>query len=240
MTTAAHAPRNRAWIGLALILCAIAALPLDVTISRYFHGQGAGNLREMLVVGQAFGGGMGVVLIACLLWLIAPGDRRRLPRLLIAAYGAGLSANLIKLLVSRVRPVYFNIHFPQGTVTETFTGWLKFGEGGSPLQSFPSAHTAMAFGLAAALLRYYPQARPVIVALSVAAGLQRIVTDVHYLSDTFCGAGVGWLFGCACCYEGTRLTAFLDALEVRWARWVASEAPRAQGASALPSATNAH
>src|SRR5262245_52537073 len=88
--------RSFAWLGLVLICLGAAAIPLDLLIARNFNSQTAGKLHELLLVGEAFGGGAGALVIACLLWAVAPQDRRRIPRLLVAAWGAGLTANLIK------------------------------------------------------------------------------------------------------------------------------------------------
>lgn len=200
-----------------LICLGVAAIPLDLLIARNFNSQTAGKLHELLVVGEAFGGGAGALVIACLLWAVAPQDRCRIPRLLVAGWGAGITANLIKLMVARMRPFYFLLSESSGTVGDTFRGWLTWGEGGSQLQSFPSAHSAVAFGLLVALLRYYPRARPIFIAIAIAAGLERMLEGAHYLSDVLCGAGVGWLAGTAC-FKGTWLSLGFDALEHRWSQ----------------------
>ena len=71
------------------------------------------------------------------------------------------------------------------------------------LMSFPSGHSAVAAGLAAALTWRYPHGAPLFAMLAAAAALQRVVTSAHYPSDVACGAAMG-LIGAACCLGGPR------------------------------------
>jgi membrane-associated phospholipid phosphatase len=224
--------RMPAWIGLALIALGVAVVPLDLTVFEWFKDKKVREaLSEILVVFEAFGNGAGLPCFAWLIWLLAPRDRLRLPRLLTASLAAGLMADAIKMLVCRTRPVCFSLQQPLGVVSDTFHGCLMFGAGGSGMQSFPSAHAALAFGMVVALTCLYPAGKPLFVALGVAVGLQRVIVGMHYVSDVFCGAGLGWLVGYACCH-GTILARAFDALERRWALG-AADAPSHQVAHAL-------
>jgi membrane-associated phospholipid phosphatase len=209
--------RIPAWIGLALIALGVAAVPFDLTVFQWFKDKTVRDaLNEILVVCEAFGNGAGLPCFVCLIWLLAPRDRPRLPRLVTAALAAGLAADAIKMLVCRMRPVCFNLQQPSGAVSDTFHGCFMFGAGGSSMQSFPSAHAALACGMALALTRLYPAGRPLFLVMGVAVCLQRVVVGMHYLSDVLCGAALGWFVGYACCY-GTILARGFDALERRWA-----------------------
>ena len=115
-----------------------------------------------------------------------------LPRLAIAAYGAGLLADLIKLPIGRHRPL--DDKFVAETALQTFTNW-----GGHEhvhlTQSFPSAHTATATGLACGLAFFYPRGKWLFLALAMLTGLQRMHAREHYLSDVLAGAAIGALVG---------------------------------------------
>ena len=100
---------------------------------------------------------------------------------------AGVAADLLKMLVMRSRP--YDLPFL------SWPGLGTFGIGCRPLrrqraQSFPSAHTATAVGLAAALIWLYPQGRLVFSLLAVLVGCQRVASGAHYPSDVLVGAAV--------------------------------------------------
>ncbi len=57
--------------------------------------------------------------------------------------------------------------------------------------SFPSGHTANAFGAAWILSRVWPQGAPVFLTLASLVGLSRIYVGVHYPSDVLFGAAAG-------------------------------------------------
>jgi membrane-associated phospholipid phosphatase len=67
--------------------------------------------------------------------------------------------------------------------------------------SFPSGHSAVAAGFAAALAFRYPHAAWFFAVVCLGAMLQRLVSSAHYPSDVFCGTAIG-LLGAALCVEG--------------------------------------
>jgi membrane-associated phospholipid phosphatase len=230
--------RMPAWIGLALIAVGLAVVPFDLSVFEWFKDKKVREaLSEILSVCEAFGNGAGLPCFVCLIWLLAPRDRLRLPRLITAALAAGLMADGVKMLVGRTRPVCFSLQHPLGVVSETFQGCFPFGAGGSGMQSFPSAHAALAFGMALALTRLYPAGRPMFLALGAAVCLQRVIVGMHYLSDVLCGAGIGWLVGYVCCY-GTLGARGFDALERRLSGGQIAD-PSRQGVPALDRSTAA-
>jgi membrane-associated phospholipid phosphatase len=188
--------RGRRWrtlvIAAAFLGAAAAALPLDCRLSGWcVEGRVPGDIRRLLTWSESFGHGLGVALIALALFQLDPLRRRTLPRVLAASLGAGLAADVVKLLVARSRPYRaFELH--QGLI-ETFGGWFPLGRGGSSLQSFPSAHTATAIGLALALAWLYPRGRWLFAGLAVLVACQRLQCGAHFLSDVLAGAAVGWL-----------------------------------------------
>jgi len=177
---------------LALILCGLAALSLDIPLARRTHDQNWPKaLTDQLQRFEVFGYGVtaGVILLVPL--LLDPARRRVMPRLFLMVYGAGVAANVVKLLQARIRPRDFSF---EGSVWDTFGPWMALGNGGSKFQSFPSAHTAVAVAMAVALAALYPRGRWLFAMLAVLAACQRVTGGAHYPSDIFWGAAVGWLF----------------------------------------------
>lgn len=140
---------------------------------------------------ETFGHGSGVCLILAAVWFCDPARRRCLPRLTAAAFGSGLAANIVKLLVGRVRPFAW-IDQLGNTLPQQFTEWLPLGTNSSHEQSFPSAHTATAVGLALGLSALYPQGRLYFGVLATLVALQRVVHTAHYPSDVLFAAGLSW------------------------------------------------
>ncbi|MEM1158332.1 MAG: phosphatase PAP2 family protein [Verrucomicrobiota bacterium] len=102
---------------------------------------------------------------------------------LLGACLAGLTADLIQFSVGRARPRHdTEIQFaPFNTKTEQ--------------HSFPSGHSATAFGSATALAVCYP---PVSVPLLLGASgvaWSRVYLGAHYPSDIVMGSGIGLVFG---------------------------------------------
>ena len=131
------------------------------------------------------------------------------------AYGAGISADVVKLLIGRYRPShFFAMDMQSPHVEDTFAGlmtWLTDGLDRS-LQSFPSAHTATAFGLAIGLVRIYPRARWLFFCLATLAAVQRLEAGAHFLSDVCAGAALG-LFVAGLATDRRVLGGWFDRLE---------------------------
>ncbi len=120
-------------------------------------------------------------------------------RLVAATYLGGLVVDAIKVSVERVRPRAADL----ATLGSPFA---TFGDASltvaaphaADLMSFPSGHSAVAAGLAAALAWRYPRGIPLFAFLAAATALQRVLTSAHYPSDVAFGAAVG-LIGAAAC-----------------------------------------
>ena len=182
-----------------LLTGALVALSIDFPISRWFAaGHCPGFLRECLELVEPFGNGLGVIVIVAAVAMLDPFRRAAVPRIMAASLGAGLMADIVKLMIVRTRPCHFTF---QGDVWDTFGGFFPLVSAGSGGQSFPSAHTATAVGLAAVLIRFYPRGRGLFVCLAVLVACQRIQGGAHYPSDTFAGAAVGCLVAAACLHR---------------------------------------
>lgn len=113
-------------------------------------------------------------------------------RFLGATFTGGILTDIIKLLVDRVRPraVDFVSHSSvwdsfNESVVATITGSR------SNIHSFPSGHSAIAAGFAAALAWKYPRGRIYFAIFAVMAASQRIVSSAHFPSDACFGAALG-------------------------------------------------
>jgi len=209
-----------------LLVGSAVALTVDFPVSRWFAaGHCPGFLRECLELVEPFGNGLGVIVIVVIVALLDPFRRGAVPRIMAASLGAGLAADVVKLMIVRVRPCHFTF---QGDVWDTFGGFLPLISAGSGGQSFPSAHTATAVGLAAVLTRLYPRGRGLFVALAMLVACQRVQGGAHYLSDTLAGAAVGCLVAAVCLHSGL-LGAWFNRYEYHFH---ALEKPSLQDASA--------
>lgn len=197
-------------ISVVLVLAAIAALPLDFAVGRWAVSGGCpGFFRGMLQAAETFGNGNGVVYIALAVLALDWARRRALPRILVTALGAGMAVNLVKLMVERRRPCAFAF---DGTIWDTFGSFIPLTSAGSAGQSFPSAHTATAMGLALALACRYPRARAFFYFMAVLVAAQRVTSGAHFLSDAFCGAAVAFVVATYTLHRG-RLAAWFDRFE---------------------------
>ena len=178
---------------------------------------------------ELFGDGIGVILYTLVIFIAFRESRPYLPRVLICAFGAGLLADLIKVFVVRLRPRAFHL---DGSAFDSILGfrpWLAMQDArfvwDSATQSFPSAHTATAFGFAVGLGWLFPRARLLFVALASLVACQRVVVGANFPSDVLVGAAVGCAFA-ACCLDRDVIAWRMDAWEatLRMGRWRAQEA----------------
>jgi membrane-associated phospholipid phosphatase len=133
------------------------------------------------------------------LWLLAGAalmlhERPRLGRawrsrggLLIAgATLGGIAAELLKLVVRRLRPGELGEY-----VFRPYTE-RPFSTGGLGL---PSSHALVAFGAAAILSRMFPRAWLVWWLLAWGCAFTRVAAGAHFFSDVVAAAIVGWAIG---------------------------------------------
>lgn len=174
-----------------MTLAGFATLAIDLPLSRPARDHTWPKpVSEQLQRFEVFGYGVTVGVILIVVWVLDARRRSAMPRLVLMVLVAGLAADGIKLLLARIRPRDFEF---EGSVWTTFGRWFAMGGGGSKFHSFPSAHTAVAVGLAVALGAMYPRGRWLFVLFAVLVGCQRVVSGAHYPSDVLWGAAVGWL-----------------------------------------------
>jgi membrane-associated phospholipid phosphatase len=176
------------------LLAAVAVATVDVPLARAkLHGVLPGGVFDVFDRIETFGHAVGVIVVLTAVWLLDPVRRRGLPRLLAAAFGSGLAANVVKLLVARRRPFAW-VDAVGNTLPNQFVEWFPLGLNSGAEQSFPSAHTASAVGLALGLAAAYPRGRVFFLSIAALVALQRTVFCSHYASDVLAGAGLAWLF----------------------------------------------
>jgi membrane-associated phospholipid phosphatase len=211
--------RFRVWLLLLAVGCGVAgglAFLVDLPVARLCRGGFLpGDLRRLLDFPEVAAHGLGV---ACLiigvaaldptLWRRAAGPwwlpSVTLVRFLGATYAGGVIVNLLKATIIRVRPRAIDLD-GVSSAFDTFgqAAATAAGATGSDLMSFPSGHSAVAAGFAAALALRYPHAAWFFAAVAVGALVQRLVSSAHYPSDVLCGAALG-LLGAALCLGGGR------------------------------------
>jgi membrane-associated phospholipid phosphatase len=217
----ATGPWNRSWvlqfaIPALLILLGIAALTIDIPLAQWFKSQKFPSyLKKICDLAEVFGHGAGVALILLTVWVLAPQQRPRLPRIICCAYLAGLLADGMKMLLARGRPYKTNLN-SIGSVWNTFHNWFPLFSSNSASQSFTSAHTATAVGLALGLTWLLPRGKWLFACFALLLALQRIAGPYHFASDTLWGAAIGWLVATACLPGGWLAPPF-DRLERKFA-----------------------
>jgi membrane-associated phospholipid phosphatase len=138
---------------------------------------------------------MGFALIGVLLahWRGNPHWRRILLAAMIASTLAGALANTSRLTTGRTRPRESPKH-EQGFYGPWKDGQLLIGKAG--FNSFPSGHTATAFGFAAVIILASPAWGVAAIAGACAVAWSSIVIGAHHPSDVvvsiFLSFGVGW------------------------------------------------
>lgn len=179
-----------------LLIAAAFAFSFDFRVSLWVRDADRipGDLRRGIMLAEVFAHGLGVLyILLVVLVLDRPGWSNAL-RVAACAYLPGLLAQSAKYLVARQRPSVADL---DGSVSSSFLAWLptvrtdQFDEAFDyAVQSFPSGHTATAFGLAIGLGFAYPKGRWLFLFFATLAGLQRIIAGAHYPSDVLVGAAI--------------------------------------------------
>jgi undecaprenyl-diphosphatase len=121
------------------------------------------------------------ILFIILGWIIT--KQRKVLRRLLLLYGIqSFVIYGLKFLVTRERPLYF---------LETASKLSK-GPGEILDPSFPSAHAAFSFMMAALLALWYPRYRIIFFIVAGFVGWTRIYLDLHYPTDVIVGALLGY------------------------------------------------
>nr|WP_321457167.1 phosphatase PAP2 family protein [uncultured Cohaesibacter sp.] len=111
----------------------------------------------------------------------------------IAVAGAGLTNNLIKIVIGRARPRYFEEY---GAHYFDAPGFI------SGFQSFPSGHSTTAGAMAVALTLLFPRLKWLWISIGLWIAFSRVAVGAHYPSDIIAGFTYGccfaWLLAIYC------------------------------------------
>lgn len=98
---------------------------------------------------------------------------------------AGIAVLIIKVIVGRARPKFFDALGPVAFEPFAFSGGFS---------SFPSGHSAQVFAAAMALGLLFPALRAAALACATFIAFSRIAISVHYVTDTIGGGFIGVYF----------------------------------------------
>lgn len=167
------------------VATALAWLLLDRRVLAWAEGIQSDTTENVIRIVNRLGGGMNPVLVVVFFLVcgVAYAERRWVSYAIsmsIAGLGAGILAQIVKLLVGRARP-------------ELWLGPAHYAPGSST--SFPSGHTVGAFALAGVLIfaSRNRALRSVAFVLAAAVGLSRILAFRHWTSDVAASAAIGLL-----------------------------------------------
>jgi membrane-associated phospholipid phosphatase len=193
------------------MLLGVAAMTVDMPLVRFVDAEYVpDSLKKAFDLAEVFAHGYGALSILIVVWVLAPERRMGLPRILCGWITAGLLANVVKMTLSRRRPL--KVNDLSISVFQTFEEWLPLTSAGSPGQAFPSGHTTTAVALAIGLAWLIPRGKWLFATFAVMAAMQRMASGYHYLSDTLWGAALGW-FCAAAFLPGGWMAGFLDRVD---------------------------
>ena len=192
-------------------------------IQRIDVGRLGGDWMRMLQSLKEFGQGMAIAVAFLLIFTMDKAKRKMLPRLLLCILLPAVLVWPLKLTVHRLRPHeaeeynttlelgFFTGSEPSGAeLSAQLADKEKIAVQGhlsnSDIQSFPSAHTAAAFGFAVGLSRLYPAGQLVFYGLAIGCGLHRVLFGAHWFSDVVAGVFIGILLAQA----GWRIVMWLE------------------------------
>jgi membrane-associated phospholipid phosphatase len=191
LTREAACEARRAWPGILIsgVLVALLVLwlmPQDRAVLEQVQSWTGSEVRPLCKAisfcGEFLNGCLFVaVFLALFGWLLRrPSLRQAALACLLAAASAGIAVNCFRLTLGRPRP---SSNLPDG-----FYGL----QASAAYHSFPSGHSATAFGTGSALAFLHPPFAFPVLLLAASVGWSRMELDRHYLSDVVAG---GWL-GC--------------------------------------------
>ena len=200
------------------ILFIVASMAISLLLDRLIVGvirgvdvsRLGGDVGRMLQSLKEFGQPVAIAVAFLLIFAMDKAKRKMLPRLLLCVLLPSILVWPLKLTVHRLRPhdaenytTALELGFFSGSepsMAELLAGLSdkeKIAAQGqlskSDIQSFPSAHTATAFGFALGLSRLYPAGQLVFYGLAVGCGFHRVLFGAHWFSDVVAGVFIGIL-----------------------------------------------
>lgn len=190
------------WLGAVGAVALLVSMPLmgwDQALSQLIRvGDVPGDIRKAIELSEAFAHGSGATAILLALLLASKPPRNDYWMAVAMTASSGTVANILKALFTRARPyTYDTVNTESATTSATdVTGWEFLGSGSfwdATQKSFPSGHTATAWGLAIGLSLMFPRATVIFILLAALATFQRLYSGAHFPSDALAGFGIACL-----------------------------------------------
>jgi membrane-associated phospholipid phosphatase len=192
---ATNSNRVLSLIAIAAILVCPAVYPFDGELSQFLRQPDLpGDLRKAIELSEAFAHGFGVFFILMSVFVVSVSRRKQVLVAILITLSSGLLANGMKAAFVRVRPHAEGLVVassnsaapPKAEVVEA-----SFWD--ARQRSFPSGHSATAWGLAIGLALLFPRGIWIFISLALLASAQRIVSGAHYPSDVVAGIAIAFL-----------------------------------------------
>ncbi len=166
----------------AIALCLIFVLWLDRPLYLFLRGFDCGLFRFMDVIFAAkvligFSAGL-----AAGFWMRTKIKKNPGTYLLASVVGASLITGILKVLIGRMRPVFFDALGQTGFYPFNFE-WA--------FNSMPSGHTAASFAALTAIALMFPKYKWAAMSLGVIIGISRVCVGAHWPSDVVLAAFIG-------------------------------------------------
>ncbi len=198
---------RRMLVALGLACLGGLLFPVDLPVATWCRDHRLpGDLGRLINLSEAFAHALSVAVILIVACCLDPvlrcarhmaAARWDIGRMVLATIAGGLTVDVFKVLITRVRPRA--VDFTRVTsVLDTFGDAAMKLDKSADLMSFPSGHAAMAAGLATTLAWKYPHGAPVFAVLAVMAAAQRVVSSAHYPSDVAFGGAFGVALAAVC------------------------------------------
>lgn len=159
----------------------------DKQITLFFAPMKDGALYDVFRQATRFGKAEYTIVPAFIVWIFTrksnPAAARAALAVCISVAAAGISTDIIKFFVGRMRPVML--------LEQGLYGFNPFHYKYEFI-SFPSGHSADIFGAVCLLILRFRKYVPLLLSVAVLVGLSRIITLHHYTSDVIGGALVGY------------------------------------------------
>ena len=181
-------------VGAVALLLSVPLMKWDQQLSQSLRlGHLPGDLRKAIELSEAFAHGSGATAILLALLLASKPPRSDYWQAVSMTASSGIAANLLKAFFTRARPYTYD---DTDAAARDVTGWEFLGAGSfwdARQKSFPSGHTATAWGLAIGLSLMFPRASAIFLPLAALATFQRLFSGAHFPSDAMAGFGIACL-----------------------------------------------
>ncbi len=153
-----------------------------------------GDLQKAIALSEAFAHGLGVAFILSSVYVIAVNRRRAVIIAILITAISGVTANVLKATVVRIRPHAEGLRvIGHDETTRQTTEAVERSFWDARQRSFPSGHAATAWGLAIGLSFVFLRGWWIFGTLAVLACVQRIESGAHYPSDVLAGMSIAFI-----------------------------------------------